>query len=244
MHGRVSKSLGVAVPLLLCVQVAVADIRETPHSLVNTGAVGVKVDEREVCIYCHTPVIGTNGRIPEHPPYWQASIGKDFTFTIYDDIGRLGFGKPSVGSQSIACLSCHDANQALSVSKTSADHPFGVPYRGAIKQRPRLAGGPSEPDRPDSPPHRHAQKLVALEDFRDVSRGVIEDRTVWWVSTAGVTARRSRNDLPLYSRIDDASGEELPHIECSSCHDPHSPNELFLRVRNDGSALCLTCHNK
>jgi predicted CXXCH cytochrome family protein len=34
-------------------------------------------------------------------------------------------------------------------------------------------------------------------------------------------------------------------IECASCHDPHnSDNTPFLRKPNDGSGLCLTCHNK
>lgn len=44
-----------------------------------------------------------------------------------------------------------------------------------------------------------------------------------------------------------------PRVECASCHDPHgvSPsgingriNTSFLRVSNQGSAVCLTCHVK
>lgn len=237
--------MGVAALLLLNSAAAFADIRDTPHGFIRAEGKGAKVDAREICVFCHTPAIGADGAVRQRAPTWQASISKDFVFTIYDDIGRLGLDKPSIGSQSIACLSCHDANQALAVSRTSADHPFGVPYRGSIKGR-RLPGdeGSGRTDGTAVSPHRHARYLVALDDFRDVSRGVIENRTVWWVSSSGVTARRNRNDLPLYSRIDHESGEELPHIECSSCHDPHSPNAQFLRVRNDGSALCLTCHNK
>ncbi len=43
-------------------------------------------------------------------------------------------------------------------------------------------------------------------------------------------------------------------VECASCHDPHGAtitivrsgplNPSFLRINNDGSALCLTCHVK
>lgn len=220
-----------------------ADIRETPHSLVKSKPGAPKTDGKEICVFCHTPVI-SGGKAPDRPPQWQASIGKDFTFTIYDDIGRLGLDKPSVGSQSIACLSCHDSNQAYTVSKTSADHPFGIPYRGALKNSAYKGDRAGQPDGVDANPHIHAMKLMGMDDFRDVSRGTIENRTVWWVSSAGITARRSRNDLPLYARVDSVSGEELPHIECSSCHDPHSPNDLFLRVTNEGSKLCLTCHEK
>lgn len=42
-----------------------------------------------------------------------------------------------------------------------------------------------------------------------------------------------------------APGEEGPRVECSSCHNPHD-NGLgsFLRMSNEGSALCFSCHIK
>jgi len=35
-------------------------------------------------------------------------------------------------------------------------------------------------------------------------------------------------------------------VECATCHNPHDPNTArpFLRVSNEGSGLCLTCHIK
>ena len=42
-------------------------------------------------------------------------------------------------------------------------------------------------------------------------------------------------------------------VECASCHDPHGVPSTgegstllpsFLRVRNENSAVCLTCHTK
>ncbi|MBI4984570.1 MAG: cytochrome c3 family protein [Rhodocyclales bacterium] len=219
---------------------ASADIRTTPHSLVRKS---VKADASDICVFCHTPNL--SGAPPDKAPLWQGSIGTDLVFTIYDDIGRLGLGKSSVGSQSIACLSCHDANQARAVSKTSADHPFGVPYRGATKSRPpAIPALGRKPDFNPENPAIWARNLVAHEDLRDVSQGIIEERTVWWVSMSGTTARRMRNDLPLYTRNETDSGQDMPFIECSSCHDPHSNNSKFLRLTNDGSRLCLTCHIK
>lgn len=218
---------------------AAADIRTTPHSLVKKS---VKPDASDVCVFCHTPSI--SGKPPTHPPVWQRSIGTDLVFTIYDDIGRLGLGKDSVGSQSIACLSCHDSNQARAISKTSEDHPFGVPYQGSAKHRPQRLM-PRQASDEDNAPAIHAKRLVATEDFRDASQGTVENHTVWWVSTTGITARRTRNDLPLYVRRDrESGGQPQPFIECGSCHDPHSNNDLFLRLPNDGSRLCLTCHTK
>ena len=201
-----------------------ADIRMTPHSLVGGNGQQGRADDRQVCVFCHTPAIGAETP-PPRAPQWQPSIGRDYAFTLYDDIGRLGLDRLSVGSQSIACLSCHDSNQALSASKTSGDHPFGVPYRGATKGRNRLPGSSAGHPLSGPAPFIHAKKLVGLDDFRDPSQGIIENRTVWWVSSMGLTSRRGRNDLPLYPRVNHESGEELPHIECSSCHDPHSPNQ-------------------
>ncbi len=225
-----------------------ADVRETKHNLIKSRDKGV--DEKQVCVFCHTPVVEVGslaeGKNAGAPPLWQKSLGADFVYTIFDDIGRLGLGKPSVGSQSIACLSCHDSIQAFGAGRTSADHPFGVAYRGATKYLAQ--SGTVQPAKGDSgAPFRQAQHLTALQDFRDVSQGTVEGRDVFWVSRNGITSRRTRNDLPLYGRGDSSSigtGFGAPHIECSSCHDPHATSETFLRVSVAGSQLCLTCHDK
>jgi predicted CXXCH cytochrome family protein len=237
---------------------AIADVRETAHNLIRPG--DKTVDEKGVCVFCHTPfgtdqdvttplpgALSSSTSTGSSPRWQQKSMADDFVFAIYDDIGRLGLGKPSVGSQSIACLSCHDSSQAFGIGRTSSDHPFGVPYRGALK-RLGPAGQVMLPQSDTSLPFRAAQHLKALEDFRDVSQGTVENRSVFWVSREGVTARRTRGDLPLYPRqssgSDAISGLQIPHIECSSCHDPHTRTQTFLRVAPEGSKLCLTCHDK
>lgn len=233
------------VAVLLCwVSVAwSADIRSTPHNLTRKG---VMVEAEEVCVFCHTPQqsigVGTRSVVSSQPA-WQPSLSTTHSFVMYDDIGRLQFGdKAAIGSQSIACLSCHDANQAFSVMAAESDHPFGVPYRGFTRGRERLA---QEIASADGSPSRPARFLKSLDEFRVPSQGVVDSRNVWWVSSSGLGAVRGRGDLPLYARpsvVD--QGMEIPYVECSSCHDPHLPGKLFLRVNNDGSKLCLTCHDK
>lgn len=41
-------------------------------------------------------------------------------------------------------------------------------------------------------------------------------------------------------------GPNQDQLECGTCHDPHetSKSPYFLRMANDGSAMCLTCHDK
>ncbi len=223
-----------------------ADIRKTPHRLAHKAQ---ERDASDVCVFCHTPDISTtltvSGTGADKTPAWQPSADVNKEFVLYDDIGRMGLSKLSVGSQSIACLSCHDGTQALSVNRTSFDHPFGVPYRGAIKNNATLQSmNRPGTTAPSSLPFVAAKALVALDDFRDVSQGIIENRPVFWVSRNAFSTRRTRADLPVYARQRDEFDQAIPYIECSSCHDPHSENPLFLRTSNDGSQLCLTCHIK
>lgn len=247
-------SLFVGVGALFWAAQASGDVRETKHNLIKSR--DKSVSEKQVCVFCHTPLneegelpLGADGTGGAMTPRWQKkSLVDGFIFTIYDDIGRLGLGKPSVGSQSMACLSCHDSNQALNTGSTSSDHPFGVPYLGALKYM-APGGLIVTPKADSSTPFRAAQHLLAADDFREASQGTVENRTVFWVSRSGVTARRTRNDLPLYGRVSNSdpttdSGIAVPHIECSSCHDPHTTTETFLRVSTAGSQLCLTCHDK
>lgn len=220
---------------------AAADIRSTPHNLARNRTL---VDSDEVCVFCHTPQLpvgieGTSG--PAAQPAWQPSLSPNHDFLMFDDIGRSQFGKMAVGSQSIACLSCHDSNQAFQVTASDSDHPFGIPYRGFMRRRGPAAAAPGSGSQ-GSGPARAAQHLKAVDDFRMPSNGMVDKRSVWWVSASGISAVRTRSDLPLYAR----QGEEgeTPYIECSSCHDPHVARPLFLRVTNEGSKLCLTCHEK
>lgn len=226
--------------LLVSLAIQAADIRSTPHNLTRKGA---QVEADEVCVFCHTPQLPANlaGRSGTASlPVWQPSLSDNHAFVLYDDIGRLQFGdKMAVGSQSIACLSCHDANQAFSVMASESDHPFGVPYRGFSRGGEPL---PQASGKSDDAPFRAAKEVKSLDEFRLPSRGMVDNRVVWWVSSTGVSALRTRADLPLYARKSDSG--EVPYVECSSCHDPHISNKLFLRVNNQGSRLCLTCHDK
>ena len=226
------------------------DIRSTKHNLSGNTSTEGKIDERQICVFCHTPTIDVGNKSEEEtkkPLGWQSNVPTDHTFLIYDDIGRMGMGGASVGSQSMACMSCHDGIQSFAASGEQSDHPIGVPYRGAQKNPTGMSGmsGMAAASK-DAGPYKQAEHLKALEDFRNVSRGTVENRTIWWVSQASNTTRRTRNDLPLYSRTDPQSGTiDVPHIECSSCHDPHNANvQLFLRLPSEGSKLCLTCHSK
>lgn len=216
------------------------DMRNSKHNLARHEGTE-NTDPRQICVFCHTPT-DTN---PDDAakPKWQSVVPKDNTFAMFDDIGRLGReGSEAVGSQSIACLSCHDNSQAFGVEGGSLDHPFAVPYRGALTPEER------EKVRDDI---KRAGKLINTakqlkfdQGFREASRGTVDNRPVWWVSREGVSSQRGRLDVPLYVRIDEEDQSEIPFVECASCHDPHSVRPLFLRTGSNASDLCMTCHVK
>lgn len=106
------------------------------------------------------------------------------------------------------------------------DHPIGMEYAGGI-------------DTSVSP------AVLTDKDFVDPS---VDAAGYWYVdvpdiaNTNGVPAERDKGDMQLYLR--GAVGSEKPYVECGSCHDPHLDNVAFLRVNNDNSNVCLSCHNK
>lgn len=232
-----------------------ADILDTKHNL--TTQEERKRLSREVCVFCHTPGISeldsTEGReqTQSRPQaQWQSSIEATFSFELFDDIGRMGAdgsGAQPVGSVSVACLSCHDAVQAFGVNQGAAsDHPFGVPYRGLFRFaesasafRNRIMA--SEGDQPA----RLAGYVRDESEFRPARSGVVNKRQIWWAAVTD-SGQRTKADLPLYPRRVDGPGgyEQVPFVECTSCHDPHSTREVFLRTDNVQSKLCMTCHIK
>jgi predicted CXXCH cytochrome family protein len=58
-------------------------------------------------------------------------------------------------------------------------------------------------------------------------------------------------ELELVANIDSRLklfGGSANRIECSTCHDVHNNDDItkrpFLRMSNDNSAMCLSCHKK
>lgn len=216
------------------------DMRDTSHNLARGGNLAAS-DARQICVFCHTPM--DNDDSDAVLPMWQRSVSVDQPFIMFDDIGQQGqAGNQSVGSQSIACLSCHDASQAYGISGGGQDHPFAVPYRGALSPEDRRRA--REEARRANRLMNPAGQVKSDEDFRDASRGIIDNRAVWWVSRGGLSTQRGRFDVPLYVRIDPYDQAEIPFVECASCHDPHNVRPHFLRVDASASELCMTCHIK
>ena len=176
---------------------------------------GYSTNTNELCVYCHTPHGGTN-----NAPLWNRGLADMSGYNVFDSATLNATPTLTVGDTQL-CMSCHDG----AMNDTLINPP---------------AGG--SPD------------FVALNATFSTAANIGDDDLT--------------NDHPVGFTYDTtlatADGElhnpaTVPAVAallftgemwCSSCHDVHKPGTValsdipFLRATNDGSALCLTCHNK
>jgi hypothetical protein len=99
-------------------------ILNTRHNLTSSGTGPNKQSTTDqVCVFCHTPH-GSDTSAPV--PLWNKKLNvTNATYTTYDQLNTstLDGAILSVGSVSLACLSCHDGTQAM-------DNIINAPGRG------------------------------------------------------------------------------------------------------------------
>ncbi len=200
-----------------------ADIKDSHHDFS-----GREWSNGEICLPCHTPH-NANMDVP-NAPLWNHQTTQA-TFQIYQTSTiDAAIGQPNGLSK--LCLSCHDGTVAIEnhsgntdgttyasfgnlTTNLSDDHPISFIYNSALAQ---IDGGLNDP----------STTLSGLG-------GTIEQ------------------DLLYEGRLECSSCHD-PHISrntegCNGCHNVHGGDgqmtkTLSLRISNDGSQLCLTCHKK
>ena len=246
-----------------------AAVEDTRHNLGSSNTVAGANSfsgTAAVCVFCHTPHGGSTSAAV---PLWNRTLADPASYTTYATLNSatLDGAEAPVGSVSIACLSCHDGTQAmdtvLNEPGSGIDNPIysaGV-WTGANQTGGRLNAGiitnltqDLTNDHPIGIQYGGGGITAAAPtaatndpDFRAPGTTNLNGTTVWWVdSETTPNTTREKTDMLLYTRsvagID--SGALQPFVECASCHDPHTTNVTFLRTSNDGSAVCLACHNK
>ncbi len=269
-NSYMNKYIVLIAGTLLAFGSAWAGIKGSQHDLGGGGAgQGTSTATTEVCVFCHTPH-GSNTGVTA--PLWNKTLPST-TYTRYSSLGTasLDGSEVTVGSVSLACLSCHDGSQAMDVvlngpgsgnynaagSEIDAaaigtmvgdpipkigadlrnDHPISIAY----------AGGACTGTTADCDP---ASASSGDPDFKVAQYASINTQDQWWVdvsnaTTTGTANVREKTDMVLYTR--DFSGTNGPSVECASCHDPHEDTKRpvsFLRIANNNSDVCLSCHIK
>ncbi len=223
--------LALAVGLLGNTALAADDISSTKHNLSTSGtgsiklasAPGADTDKDQLCSFCHTPHFGdaSVGVV-----LWNRSVNTSgYTMYSSSSIDMTIASQPQ--GVSLACLSCHDGTIAFDNLRNG---PGAGDYNGNTWSRGwswtsnvnKMSGS--------------ASANVGQDLSNDHPVSVTYDNTAdtaFYSATAVTSA-----GLRLY-------GSGGNQVECGSCHNPHNNTYApFLRINNQGSALCLTCHVK
>jgi predicted CXXCH cytochrome family protein len=250
---------------------AAAQIANTKHNLgTSPGGTGVNQfsGTAEICVFCHTPHgADTSAAVP----LWNRTLPAPAGFQTYDSLGTstMDGRTATVGSVSIACLSCHDGVTSMSAvinapgSGTGGDAAWTAgTWTGANQTGGAIGAGlitnigtDLRNDHPIGIQYGGGGITLAAPtaatrdvDFKVPTSAVLGSGRVWWVDTeATPNNTRQKTDMALYTRPAGSytgQTDAEPFVECASCHDPHTTNSTFLRISNAGSAVCLACHVK
>lgn len=232
----------------------------TPYSAPNFDAAGIDTGRPKgvslACLSCHdgtiafdafinAPLSGgfrpeNRGTAPVGPGPFGATdpafvisgpfVDADHTFS--EDPGRRSLEDPS-GALSRPPVPFPNLGQNL-----LDDHPLGMAIPLTDPQFSEIVRNATV-QAPGDPPGRPGTTVWFLKRDKQTFQPDKRDRVRAYPSTGGSTA----NEM---------------YIECASCHNPHTPRPLFLRLPmlpdgsasadptnpNERSALCLTCHAK
>ncbi len=219
-----------------------ADIRYTHHDFEYwSWAYPTQANpRREICVFCHTPhnadTDTADGLL------WNHTI-TSAAFNTYTS-ATLDASVPSPNGISKLCLSCHDGTIAV-------DSHSGMPGTKVLGSGFGTEGGVIGTDLRDDHPISFSYNTALAQND-----GGLKDPSS---SPSGIPGGTTiENDMLFDGKL-----------ECSSCHDVHVPRNdnsqgncwgchvidgqwstppkkltLSLRVGNEKSALCLTCHIK
>ncbi len=200
-----------------------ADIKDSHHDFS-----GASWSNGEICLPCHAPH-NANMDVPD-APLWNHQTTQA-TFQVYQS-STLDAAPGQPNGKSKLCLSCHDGTVAI---ENHSGYTNGTQYASF--------GNLTTDLRNDHPISFVYDAQLAQKD------GELNDPTTTPSGLGGTIEQ----DLLFNGYLECSSCHDV-HVSrntqgCTGCHDMHGSNgvvtkTLSLRISNDGSQLCLTCHKK
>ena len=224
----------------------------------------------QVCLPCHTPHQMPDKEV-DH--LWNHELNPASSYTLFGS-GSNYLSTTSgsittyyVDEVSRKCLGCHDGTLALD----SYGPRIGAATMGTMATETDASGQSTAGYVVGAGGDlRHDHPIDVL--YNSSTRYTLSGTTLTWNSTrtndpatfkstgytssmwgpktytpAGLSAisfyRPSGVSTTVSNGSTSASTQAL-YVNCRSCHDPHNNLYNFLRVPNNNSQLCLTCHNK
>ncbi len=197
-------------------------IYETKHNLLRGMILPKGAEEPELCVWCHIPHDSLSG--DTEAPKWLNENDNESTFNVYgmEANKTAASSTPEPDVMVRVCLTCHDGVNAPNISLFSEEAPqkFNI----------NTASLTSEPMPSDAMVHSHPVGINYAPFSPGGSKASLRPETY---ILNGWSGAKTIHDLVSEGTV-----------RCTSCHDPHTTNDLFLRTSNRGSTLCKGCHNK
>jgi hypothetical protein len=209
--------------LLLTSNIQSQGLRNSHHDFHGAAWSG-----NEYCKPCHTPH-NANTTVP-NSPLWNHELS-NATYNVYSSSTLTSVPGQPTGTSKL-CLSCHDGTIAIDnfggitggthfvnwgnlTSDLSDDHPVSILYTTSVAQ---LNG------------HLHDPSTTPSGLGGTIAEDLLDNGMLECTSCHDVHLKRNLNG-------------------CSSCHFIHNPpgsriRSVSLWKSNNGSAFCLTCHDR
>jgi predicted CXXCH cytochrome family protein len=211
----------------------------------------------QVCLPCHTPHNQPDTSV-DH--LWNHEMAAESSYTLF---GTSSSYLTTIDEVSRKCLGCHDGTIAVDSfgghtgthgtmpagyvigagGDLTHDHPIDVLYNSSSNyQLTTTDGGVTYKATWKSTARNNDPSTFTISGYTSQKWGA---KTY---SVTGLSAIGFYTPSGAVTTVTDSSGNSATtaakYVYCRSCHDPHNNLYSFMRVPNDGSQVCLTCHNK
>lgn len=214
---------------LLVAGIAHGQIVGTAHDFSNEAW-----SDGEICKPCHTPhhaiAAELSGRI------WNHTLSTE-TYTLHaggnPDPTKQG-GQEDMDRISRLCLSCHDGSVALDSFGGKTD---GTTFIASI--------GTGSGDLSTDLSNDHPVGIAAVYKEEYAPGGGYSYKPIASAKSAGLRFNVVTGQRTYTNQAGEQVTANNEAVGCNTCHNPHgTANSSLLRATNDGSNLCLSCHNK
>ncbi len=201
-----------------------------------TDQFGVQQVVDQVCVFCHTPHQAASNAAA---PLWNRTAAPGLNYLMYSSSTMSATVPGSPQGVSALCMSCHDGVTSLAVGtllNPPGDGPVSAQnFGGADGAIGDVYTGPG-----GFPDGWFANIGNQVPGGTDIDlRNDHPISIVYPTTKQGMWASPTNASLRLFGTAPNKT------VECATCHTVHDDqNGKFLAMPNDGSQMCLACHDK
>jgi len=241
---------------------AFAAITSSKHDLSsnNTTVTIRSTNVNQICVFCHTPHGAQATQL-----LWNHTATTVTTYSWGVPATTAGTTLPTTGFSALTlrCLSCHDGSVAIGSLTNLPNGVASVTMNGGVNNIPagptRMGnGGVMTGHHPLGIPY--AGTTAGSVTYNGITNRALVGTFDYWAPLISATCTTPTGactsapntgstlgaNISLYGSGGAVATAANVGIECASCHDVHNEfgNIAFLRVNNNNSGLCLSCHRK